>query len=297
MEIRVLKYFLTIAREQSFSKAAKVLNISQPALSKQIKDLEDEYGTVFFERTTRSFSLTKEGLLFKEKAKEIINLVEKTETLLRQKNVDISGDIYIGCSESECNRIVMRTMYLTQKEYPNIKFHVVSGNAQYVTDQLEQGLFDLGIVVDPTNLTYYDFIKLPSFDTRGILMRKDSDLAKLNVITPNDLKEKPLIISSQELVKNEIAGWIGGNQRSLNIVGTFNLLFNAKLMVEEKMGYALTLEHLYNESEESIVCFKPLSPKLTIRSNVIWKKYKVFSKPVEIFLKKLQEEIKLYCKQ
>ncbi|MGN1182416.1 MAG: LysR substrate-binding domain-containing protein, partial [Faecalibacillus sp.] len=117
------------------------------------------------------------------------------------------------------------------------------------------------------------------------------------VITPNDLKEKPLIISSQELVKNEIAEWIGGNQRSLNIVGTFNLLFNAKLMVEEKMGYALTLEHLYNESEESIVCFKPLSPKLTIRSNVIWKKYKVFSKPVEIFLKKLQEEIKLYCKQ
>lgn len=291
MEIRILRYFLTIAREQSFSKAAKILNVTQPTLSKQIKDLEEEYNIILFERTTRSLSLTKEGFLFKEQAKKIISLVDKTDALLKQKEIDISGNIYLGCSESECNRIVMRAMAKTQEKYPNIKFHIASGNAQFVTERLDQELFDLGIVVDPTDLSKYDFIKLPSFDTRGILMRKDSELAKLDEITPQDLHNKPLIISNQELVKNEIAGWIGGNQRAFNIVATFNLFFNAKLMVEENIGYVLTLENLFNESDDSAVCFRPLKPKLIIKSNIIWRKYKTFPKAIEIFLKILQEEI------
>ncbi len=297
MEIRVLRYFLTVAREQSFSKAAKILNVTQPTLSKQIKDLEDEYHLTFFERTTRSLTLTKEGYLFMQQAKQIISLVDKTDELLKQSEDNITGDIYIGCSESECNRIVMKAMKKTQERHPNIIFHIESGDAQFVSDGIEQDMFDLGIVVDPYNLTKYDFIKLPSFDTRGILMRKDSPLAQFDEITPQHLRNEPLIISNHALVKNEIAGWIGGNQRALNIIATFNLFFNAKLMVEENMGYVLTLEHLFNESDDNLVCFRPLKPRLTIKSNIIWRKYKTFPRTVEIFLKILQDEIDLIDKK
>lgn len=167
MEIRVLKYFITVAQEQSFSKAAKVLNISQPALSKQIKDLEEEYQITLFNRTTRSLSLTEEGQLFKVHAKEILNLVNKTEDYLKNTKKYISGDIYLGCSESEENRIVMKAIGKTQKNYPAIKFHLYSGNAQYVEEQLDQGIFDLGIVTDPADLSKYDYLKLPTLDTWG----------------------------------------------------------------------------------------------------------------------------------
>lgn len=296
MEIRVLRYFLAVARLQSFSKAAQSLNVTQPTLSKQIKDLEEEYDITLFDRTTRSLSLTQEGLLFKEQAKEIIRLVDKTEALLKQKEEDISGDIHIGCSESECNRIVMKAMAKTQERYPLVRFHITSGNAQYVTEKVDQGLIDLGIVVDPADLSKYDYIKLPDHDTRGVLMRKDSELAKLDAISPGDLIDKPVIISSQEMVKNEIAGWIGGNQRELHIVATFNLFYNGKLMVEEGVGYLLTLKHLYQETEDSLLCFKPLKPELTIRSNLIWRKYKIFPKAIGMFLQILDREIDNVCK-
>ena len=194
MEIRVLRYFLTVARLESFSKAAQLLNVTQPTLSKQIKDLEEEYHITLFERTTRSLSLTQEGLLFKEQAKEIISLVDKAEARLKQKEKDISGDIHIGCSESECNRVVMKAIAKTQEKYPLVTFHITSGNAQYVTEKVDQGLIDLGIVVDPTNMSKYDYIKLPSYDTRGILMRKDSELANLDAVSPGDLNHKPVII-------------------------------------------------------------------------------------------------------
>ena len=270
MEIRVLKYFLTVAQEQSFSKAAKVLNVSQPALSKQIKDLEEEYQITLFNRTTRSLSLTEEGRLFKEQAKQIISLVNRTDSYLKNINKYISGDIYLGCSESEANRIVMKAISKTQQHHPDIRFHIYSGNAQYVEEKL----------------------KLPTLDTWGVLMKKDSERAHFETISPKDLLDKPMIISNQEMVKNGIGGWLGGNQRALNVVATYNLFYNAKLMCEENVGYVLTLKHLYNESNDSPICFKPLNPPLTLRSHLVWKKYKVFPKAIEIFLEILNEEIK-----
>ena len=184
MEIRVLKYFLTVAQEQSFSKAAKVLNVSQPALSKQIKDLEEEYQITLFNRTTRSLSLTEEGRLFKEQAKQIISLVNRTDSYLKNINKYISSDIYLGCSESEANRIVMKAISKTQQHHPDIRFHIYSGNAQYVEEQLDQGIFDLGIVTDPADLSKYDYLKLPTLDTWGVLMKKDSELAHFETISP-----------------------------------------------------------------------------------------------------------------
>ena len=292
MEIRVLKYFLTVAQEQSFSKAAKVLNVSQPALSKQIKDLEEEYQITLFNRTTRSLSLTEEGRLFKEQAKQIISLVNRTDSYLKNINNYISGDIYLGCSESEANRIVMKAISKTQQHHPDIRFHTYSGNAQYVEEKLDQGIFDLGIVTDPVDLSKYDYLKLPTLDTWGILMKKDSELAHFETISPKDLLDKPMIISNQEMVKNGIGGWLGGNQRALNVVATYNLFYNAKLMCEENVGYVLTLKNLYNESNDSPICFKPLNPPLTLRSHLVWKKYKVFPKAIAIFLEILNEEIK-----
>ena len=271
MELRVLKYFITVAQEQSFSKAAKVLNVSQPALSKQIKDLEDEYQITLFNRTTRTVSLTEEGRLFKEQAIEILNLVDRSEDYLRNNKKYISGNIHIGCSESICNRVIMKAIAKTQKQYPHIKFHLYSGNAQYVEEKIDQSIFDLGIVVEPANFSKYDYLKLPRYDLEGILMKKDSNLANKDFITPKDLMNQPIIISNQEMVKNNIAGWLGGNQRALNVVATYNLFYNAQLMCEEDVGYVLTFEHLYHETTESSLCFKPLNPPLMIKSNIIWK--------------------------
>lgn len=208
MELRVLKYFITVAQEQSFSKAAKVLNVSQPALSKQIKDLEDEYQITLFNRTTRTVSLTEEGRLFKEQAIEILNLVDRSEDYLRNNKKYISGNIHIGCSESICNRVIMKAIAKTQKQYPHIKFHLYSGNAQYVEEKIDQSIFDLGIVVEPANFSKYDYLKLPGYDLEGILMKKDSNLANKDFITPKDLMNQPIIISNQEMVKNNIAGWL-----------------------------------------------------------------------------------------
>jgi len=292
MEIRVLKYFLTIAREGSFSRAAEVLHVTQPTLSRQIKELENEYDKIFFDRTSRSLILTDDGILFRKRAEEIINLVEKTEQQLLSSENELSGDIYIGCGESNCNRSVIRAMVKMKNMYPHVKFHITSGNADQIMEKLDNGLYDFGIVIEPVNMTKYDFIKLPDYDKWGVWMKRNSELAKLDFITPQDLKNKPIILSNQEMVKNEISGWIGGNQRKLNIIATYNLIYNALLMVEEEdMGYVLGLEKLYNEYEDSKLCFKPLKPTLSVGLNIIWKKYQVFSKATEIFLDLLSDEI------
>ncbi len=186
----------------------------------------------------------------------------------------------------------MKAISKTQQHHPDIRFHIYSGNAQYVEEKLDQGIFDLGIVTDPADLSKYDYLKLPTLDTWGVLMKKDSELAHFETISPKDLLDKPMIISNQEMVKNGIGGWLGGNQRALNVVATYNLFYNAKLMCEENVGYVLTLKHLYNESNDSPICFKPLNPPLTLRSHLVWKKYKVFPKAIEIFLEILNEEIK-----
>lgn len=186
----------------------------------------------------------------------------------------------------------MKAISKTQQHHPDIRFHIYSGNAQYVEEKLDQGIFDLGIVTDPADLSKYDYLKLPTLDTWGVLMKKDSELAHFETISPKDLLDKPMIISNQEMVKNGIGGWLGGNQRALNVVATYNLFYNAKLMCEENVGYVLTLKNLYNESNDSPICFKPLNPPLTLRSHLVWKKYKVFPKAIAIFLEILNEEIK-----
>ena len=258
MEIRVLQYFLTIAREESISKAAEVLHITQPTLSRQMKELEDEFNKKLFIRGSRKITLTKDGILLKQYAQEIIGLVDKAERDLLKEDNELAGDIYIGSGESSAIRFVMRVVAKMQSKYSKIRFHLFSGNAQDVADKLDSGLLDFGIFFD---------------------------------ITPELLKDKPIIASNQDIVKNEIAGWIGGNERKLDIKVTYNLINNAALLVEEGDGYALTFKDLIRVDENSPLCFKALWPQMDVGIHIAWKKYHVFSKQAETFLELMKDEV------
>lgn len=276
MEIRVLQYFLTIAREESISKAAEVLHITQPTLSRQMKELEDEFQKQLFIRGNRRITLTKDGILLKQYAQEIINLTQKAERELLKEQDDLSGDIYIGGGESASMRLVMRVIASMQKIYPQVHFHIFSGNAQDVADKLASGLLDFGIFFDPVNLSQYDYFTLPGKETMGVLMKKDDPLAKYEAITPQLLKDKPIILSDQNIVKNELAGWIGGNERKLNIKVTYNLINNSALLVEEGGGYALTFDNIIHLDEKSPLCFRPLLPRLEDGIHIAWKNIMFF---------------------
>lgn len=291
MEIRVLQYFLTIAREESISKAAEVLHITQPTLSRQMKELEDEFNKQLFIRGSRKITLTEDGILLKQYAQEIISLVDKANRDLLKEDNELAGDIYIGSGESSAIRFVMQVIAKMQSKYPKICFHLFSGNAQDVADKLDSGLLDFGIFFDPVNLTKFDYFTLPFKETMGLLMKKDDELASYNVITPELLKNKPIIASNQDIVKNEIAGWIGGNERKLDIKVTYNLINNAALLVEEGGGYALTFKDLIRVDENSPLCFKALWPQMDVGIHIAWKKYHVFSKQAETFLELMKDEV------
>lgn len=289
MEFRVLKYFLAVAREENISAAAESLHVTQPTLSRQLMDLEAELGKTLFTRGNRRISLTEEGMILRKRAEEIVNLVDKTETEIMASDDDISGDVYIGGGETEGMRFIAKTAKQLNDEGYNIRYHLFSGNAIDVADQLDKGLLDFGLFVEGANLQKYDSIRLPYTDTWGVFMRKDSPLAKQHEIHPEDLWHLPLITSRQAAANNELSGWLKRDAEQLNIVATYNLLYNASLMVEEGVGYALCIDKLIRLSDDGPLCFRPLKPARTAHLDIAWKRYQVFSKAAELFLKKLQE--------
>ncbi|ASI84186.1 MULTISPECIES: LysR family transcriptional regulator [Bacillus] len=284
MDIRVLRYFIAVATQENISAAANALHLSQPTLSRQLNNLEEELGTTLFVRGNRKITLTDEGMFLLDRAKEIVDLVEKTEANFNQKYEIISGEIHIGAGETEAMQFIAQTIKKVVSHHPNIKFHLYSGNADDITTKLDSGLLDFGIVIEPANKQKYDYLKLPATDVWGVLMRKDSPLAEKAYIHPTDLLNKPLIISRQTAVSNELSGWLGEEIENLNVIGTYNLLYNASLLVKENIGYALCIDKLMNTSEESTLCFRPLSPKLEAGLNILWKKHQTFSSATKIFL-------------
>ncbi len=289
MELRELKYFLAVAREQSISKAASSLFVTQPNLSRQMQNLEKEVGQRLFIRGTRKITLTEAGRLLYKRAEEIIELYNKTETELNKPITDIRGDIYIGGGESYVMGLIAKAAHEVQKDYPNVKFHLFSGDMVAVSEKLDKGLIDFGIFIEPADLSKYDYLRLPLTDTWGVLMRKDSPLAGKKYITPEDLRDEPLIRSKHSLGKSIISDWFKKSADELNIVATYNLLYNASILVEEGIGYAVGLDKIINTSGDSNLCFVPFYPKLESRLDIAWKKYQVFTKGAEIFLKKLQK--------
>lgn len=291
MELRVLRYFLAVAKEESITAASETLHVTQPTLSRQHMELEEEFGKKLFIRGNRKITLTDEGILLRKRAEEIVELVEKTETEITASDEIINGDIYIGGGETDAMRIIAHIVKKLQEKYPQVKYHLFSGNADDVTERLDRGLLDFGVVIEPANIQKYDYLKLPATDTWGVLMRKDSPLAQNTVIKPKDLHNIPLLCSRQSMVGKGISQWIGKDFEKLDIVATYNLVYNASLMVEEGIGYALSLDKLVNTTGNSALCFKPLEPKLEVGLNIVWKKSQVFSKAAKKFLEMLESEL------
>ncbi|MDE7071100.1 MAG: LysR family transcriptional regulator [Clostridia bacterium] len=294
MELRELKYFLAVAREQSISKAAEALFITQPNLSRQMQNLEKEIGQQLFIRGARKITLTQTGQLLRNRAEEIIELYNQTESELNTPITDISGDIYIGGGESYVMGLIAKASREVQIEYPKVRFHLFSGDIIAVSEKLDKGLIDFGIFIEPANLSKYDYIRLPLTDTWGVLMRKDSPLAQKEYVTPEDLWDKPLIRSKHSLCKSIITDWFQKSSDELNIVATYNLLYNASILVEEGIGYAVCLDKIIRTDENSNLCFRPLYPKLISHLDIAWKKYQVFPKCAEVFLKRLQSILDKY---
>ena len=289
MELRVLRYLLAVAREENVSRAAESLHVTQPTLSRQLIELEEEFGFKLFIRGGRKITMTEEGVLLRKRAEEIIDLVYKTENELRAPDGNINGDIFIGGGETDGMRIVAQMADSLQKDYPDIRFNLFSGNAEEVTARLDKGLIDFGILVGFTEMTKYESLRLPASDTWGVLMRKDSPLASYRTIKPEDLWDLPLISSRQTMASSEIPRWMKRDYEQLRIVATYNLIYNASLMVEEGMGYALSLDKLVNTAGDSALCFRPLDPPLKADIYIVWKRHQIFSKASGIFLERIHQ--------
>ncbi len=290
MELKNLTTFLAVAEKETISAAAKHLHLSQPSLSRQLMDLEKELGVTLFTRGNRKITLTEDGLLFRKRAEEIVELLEKTRSEFLSPRDTIAGNVSIGAGETYVIQLLGKIIKEIQVEYPNIKFHFYSGNADEVKERLDKGLLDFGVVISPVDVKKYDSLRLPAKDIWGVLMRKDSPLAVKEVITPKDLWDVPLITSRQSLVSRELSKWLKKDLKKLTVVATYNLVYNASKLVEEGVGYGLTLDKLVNFAPDSPLCFRKLSPTLESNLDVIWKNTQVFSKASGLFLERMKEQ-------
>ena len=292
MELRVLRYFLAVAREGSVTGAANFLHVTQPTLSRQIKELEEELGTKLFVRHSHSVSLTPDGMRLRKRAEEVVDMIEKTEAEFAVKEESVEGDVHIGAGETRVMRHVAEVVRELRKDYPNIHIHLYSSNLEDVAERLDKGLLDFGVLIQPADLSKYDYVNLPEKDVWGVVTRKDSPLAARQAITRQDLLGEPLILSRQAIrrtsAKNEFIEWFKDDFEKLDVVATLNLVYNAALLAESGVGHVVTLDGLVNTSEQSQLCFRFLEPRLESGLNIVWKKYQVFSPAAEVFLQKIQ---------
>lgn len=290
MELRVLQYFLAVAREQNISAAAQSLHLTQPTLSRQLRELEEELGKQLMIRGNRKITLTEDGMLLRKRAEEILDLVGRTEKEIAQSDETVSGDLYIGTGETDGVRQIAKTAHQLQESHPGIRFHIVSGDAVDVCERLDKGLLDFGVLLGDMDKTKYNFLELPMKDTWGVLMQRSSPLAEKAAVSPQDLWDKPLILSRQVDNKGELYRWLRKEPTELHTVATYNLIYNASLMVDEGMGYAFTLDKLVNTTGSNL-CFRPLKPKLELGMYLVWKKSQIFSRAMELFLELIRENL------
>lgn len=291
IETRLLQYFLAVAEEQSITKAAEYLHISQPTLSKQMMDLEEALGRQLLVRGRKKITLTEEGTFLRGRAQEIISLMDKTESAFRENEQSISGDVYIGCGEHRSTFTIMQIIRSIQEEYPDIRFHFFSSNADAIIERLDKGLLDMGFLLEPEITPRYDYKKLPLREAWGILMRKDSPLADVETISFAMLAYLPLIMPSQTSNRGRMKAYFTEANVNPHVVSTYNLIYNAGLMVEAGIGYALCIDELINTAGSHPLTFRPLSPELYSDVYLFTKKYQVFSKAAKLFLSRLEANI------
>ena len=288
MEFRTLKYFLAIAREQNMTNAASVLHVSQSALSRQISDLEDELNTSLFIRTGRKMILTDDGMRLRKRAEEITSLVNRTEMEFLEGDDDVVGNVFIGAVETSAMYRISKVISQINKIYPHIQFHVQSGTSDVLSDKIDKGLLDFGILFEPFNKNRYDYIEISSDDHIGLITRADSEYANYEYITPEILKNIPILYSTrQKAYVSLYDGWGGLNSEDLNIAGSYNFIFNASLLVESGFGNALAIDGLlHNDSLKYI----PLKPEIPLTLFFVWKKFQFPSMTSEIFLSEIKKE-------
>lgn len=289
MDLKSLRYFLAIADEGSISAAAESLNLSQPNISRQMTLLEKELGAKLFERGSRRIVLTEEGMLLRRRAVEILQLADTAVTEIGSAGKDVIGTVRIGCGETDAMRVVARAIRRFSETYPMVRFELHSGNAEDVSDLLERGLVDFGVLIEPTDKTRYDYLSFPTDIRWGALVRRDDPLARLYGVSPSDISGRRVIVSRQNMAANGISGWMGPDFPEPDVIATYNLLFNASLLVSEGVGIALCLEGIVNTSGDSDLVFVPFEPELRVGMSLVWKKNSVQGRAQRLFLDGLRE--------
>lgn len=289
MELRVLKYFLTVADEGNITRAADILHVTQPTLSRQLIELEDELGTALLIRGKRSVTLTDEGFLFKQQAEMIVELSDKLEHTFKDKEDVVCGTIRIGASEAVGCRALALYMKEFREKYPDVRFDLYNGMADNIKEMLERGLLDLGLVLEPVDTAKFEYVRLPQKETWGLLLRKDHKLAEKETLTVEEIRQYPLIMPGRENAKNEVLHWLQCEERHLNIPAFYNLLSNAALLVEAGMGCAVCLDGALSIHADPDLCFRQILPEHTTRSVILWKKNHLFSQAASLFVQTIQE--------
>lgn len=291
MDIKELRYFIAVAECGSISKAAEKLFTTQPNLSRQLMKLEEETGQKLLIRGNKKSELTETGRLLYKRATEITELMDRTQSELRSDGDEVFGTVCIGGGESYAVGLIAKAAKEVSDMFPGIKFDFFSGDTDAVTEKLDKGLIDFGILIEPSNIEKYNSFRLPLTDKWGILMRKDSPLSEKEYITKEDLNGLPLLFSVHSFKKNNVTAWFCKDLDKLNVVATYNLIYNASLMVEQEMGYAVGLKGIINTSGDSTLCFRPFFPILETHLDVAWKKNGELSKASKIFLERLISDL------
>lgn len=281
MELRVLRYFLAVAREENITKAAALLHVTQPTLSRQLMQLEEELGVRLFRRSQYRIVLTEDGMLLRRRAQEIVELADKAARELQHHDTELTGEVAIGCGESVAMTFLSEHIRAFRALHPQVQFRIYSAIADDVKERIEKGLLDMGLLTEPVDIGRYAFLRIPQKDRWGVLVPKTHPLAQKEGAAPNDLLGIPLLISGREIVRNELAGWFGDVYGRLEIAATFNLVLNAANMVKNGVGAALCFD-LGNVSDA--LTFVPLAPKLETGTVLAWKKEQICSPAAEQFL-------------
>ena len=289
MELRTMRYFLAVAREENMTRAAELLHVTQPTLSKQLKALEAELGKKLFTRHSFSIQLTEEGVLLRKRAEDLIQMADKiTAEFLTLDNI-LGGDIYFGLAESYQIRYLADAIRRLKETYPDLHYHITSGDTEQVTEKLDKGIIDFAVLAQEPNPAKYHSLAFPNADLWGLVMPKDCPLAEKAAIYADDLAGLPLFCSEQGW-NNDISKWCGSRMDQLHLEGSFRLSYNGSLFVKEGLGYLLTFEHLIDTNPDSGLVFRPLAPKLETKIYLIWKKYQVFTPIAERLLRLLESE-------
>ncbi len=287
IETRLLQYFLTVAQELNITKAAESLFITQPTLSKQMMELEQQLGKQLFIRGKRKLTLTEEGEYLRDRAKEILELLNNTEAAFHTDEQTLRGHIAIGCGETVAMNQIAKTLAKFHNRYPDVRFHTHSGDADMILERLDKGLVDMGLLLGPIRQEKYDYMNLHTKDVYGLLMPIDCDLARQETVNIDQLKSLPMIIAEQTFSGHQDLEWFGTDHSVLNVVATYNLIYNATFLVEHGIGYALCLDRLVNTQGRNLT-FRPIIPELSIDLYIVTKKYQRFSPAVKAFLEELK---------